>query len=64
MPGYPVVPVLAALACLFVMGFLTIGTWLRFFVWMAIGLVWYFSYSRTHSREARRASNREVTQEG
>jgi hypothetical protein len=40
---------------LFVMGFLTIGTWLRFFVWMAIGLVWCFSYSRTHSREARRA---------
>jgi amino acid permease len=49
---------------LFVMGFLTIGTWLRFFVWMAIGLVWYFSYSRTHSREARRASTGEVTQEG
>jgi basic amino acid/polyamine antiporter, APA family len=63
-PGYPVVPVLAALTCLFVMGFLTIGTWLRFFIWMAIGLVWYFSYSRTHSREARRASAGEVTQEG
>ena len=58
------VPVLAALTCLFVMGFLTIGTWFRFFVWMAIGLVWYFSYSRTHSREAWRASTGEVTQEG
>jgi len=55
-PGYPVVPILAALVCLFVMGFLTIGTWLRFFVWMAIGLVIYFTYSRTHSREARRES--------
>jgi APA family basic amino acid/polyamine antiporter len=62
-PGYPVVPILAALACLFVMGFLTIGTWLRFFVWMAIGLVWYFAYSRTHSREARRASTGEAAQE-
>jgi APA family basic amino acid/polyamine antiporter len=62
-PGYPVVPILAALACLFVMGFLTIGTWLRFFVWMAIGLVWYFTYSRTHSREARRASGGEAAQE-
>jgi basic amino acid/polyamine antiporter, APA family len=62
-PGYPVVPILAALACLFVMGFLTIGTWLRFFVWMAIGLVWYFAYSRTHSREARRASTEEPAEE-
>lgn len=62
-PGYPVVPILAALACLFVMGFLTVGTWLRFFVWMAIGLIWYFAYSRTHSREARRASVAEAAQE-
>jgi APA family basic amino acid/polyamine antiporter len=45
------------------MGFLTIGTWLRFLVWMAIGLIWYFAYSRTHSREARRASAGEATQE-
>ncbi|MDQ3864214.1 MAG: amino acid permease [Actinomycetota bacterium] len=52
-PGYPVVPILAALACLFLMGFLTVGTWLRFFVWMAMGLVIYFGYSRTHSRLAR-----------
>jgi len=56
-PGYPVVPVLAALACLFLMGFLTIGTWLRFFVWMAIGLVIYFGYSRSHSRLANEDSS-------
>jgi basic amino acid/polyamine antiporter, APA family len=52
-PGVPVIPILAALSCLFLMGFLTLGTWLRFFVWMAIGLVIYFLYSRTHSRLAR-----------
>jgi APA family basic amino acid/polyamine antiporter len=51
-PGYPVVPILAAISCLFLMGFLTTGTWLRFFVWMAIGLVIYFGYSRSHSRLA------------
>jgi basic amino acid/polyamine antiporter, APA family len=62
-PGYPVVPILAALSCFLLMGFLTLGTWLRFFVWMAIGLVWYFAYSRTHSREARRASSGEAAQE-
>jgi APA family basic amino acid/polyamine antiporter len=62
-PGYPVVPILAAIVCLFIMGFLTIGTWVRFMVWMAIGLIWYFAYSRTHSRQARRESVGEAAQE-
>jgi APA family basic amino acid/polyamine antiporter len=55
-PGYPVVPILAALSCLFLMGFLTGGTWVRFFVWMALGIVFYFVYSRSHSRLAREES--------
>jgi basic amino acid/polyamine antiporter, APA family len=62
-PGYPVVPILAVLSCLFLMGFLTLGTWVRFFVWMAIGLVIYFGYSRTHSRLARGESVGEVAGE-
>src|ERR671913_57811 len=60
-PGYPVVPILAALSCLFLMGFLTTGTWLRFFVWMAIGLVIYFGYSRSHSRLANEETSEEVS---
>jgi APA family basic amino acid/polyamine antiporter len=56
-PGYPVVPILAAISCFGLMGFLTAGTWVRFFVWMAIGLVVYFSYSRSHSRLAREDSS-------
>ena len=56
-PGYPVVPILAALSCLFLMGFLTLGTWVRFLVWMAIGLVIYFGYSRSHSRLANEDSS-------
>src|SRR5919106_28971 len=56
-PGYPVVPILAALSCLFLMGFLTTGTWVRFLVWMAIGLVIYFGYSRSHSRLANEESS-------
>ena len=60
MPGYPVVPILAALACLFLMGFLILGTWVRFLVWMAIGLLVYFGYSRTHSRLARAALGRRL----
>src|SRR5919107_4309346 len=62
-PGYPVVPILGALACFFLMGFLTLGTWARFLIWMAVGMVIYFAYSRTHSREARRASAGEAAQE-
>jgi APA family basic amino acid/polyamine antiporter len=52
-PFVPALPIAAALLCLFVMGFLTIGTWLRFLVWMGIGIIIYFAYSRTHSRLAR-----------
>jgi APA family basic amino acid/polyamine antiporter len=56
-PLVPYVPVAAALICLFVMGFLTIGTWLRFLIWMALGLVVYFGYSRSHSRLAQEDSS-------
>ena len=62
-PGYPVVPILSAILCFLLMGFLTAGTWLRFFVWMAIGLVIYFTYSRSHSRLARGESAGEAAQE-
>jgi APA family basic amino acid/polyamine antiporter len=55
-PFVPALPIAAALLCVFVMGFLTIGTWLRFLVWMGLGLVIYFAYSRTHSRLAREES--------
>src|SRR5919112_110666 len=59
-PGYPVVPILSVIACVFLMGFLTIGTWGRFLIWMAIGLVIYFGYSRSHSRLARGETNEEA----
>jgi APA family basic amino acid/polyamine antiporter len=49
-PGVPVVPVLAILASLYLMLNLPTATWIRFFVWMAIGLVVYFGYSAGHSR--------------
>ena len=52
-PLVPAVPIAAAALCLFVMGFLTIGTWVRFLGWMALGIVFYFLYSRGHSRLGR-----------
>jgi basic amino acid/polyamine antiporter, APA family len=62
-PGYPVVPILSALLCFLLMGFLTAGTWVRFFIWMAIGLVIYFGYSRSHSRLANENSSAGTSQE-
>ena len=53
-PGVPVVPVLGVLACGWLMLNLPVETWLRFLVWMAIGLVIYLTYGRRHSRFAER----------
>jgi basic amino acid/polyamine antiporter, APA family len=49
-PGVPVVPVLAVLAAFYLMLNLPGATWIRFFVWMAIGFVVYFAYGARHSR--------------
>jgi APA family basic amino acid/polyamine antiporter len=51
-PGVPVVPVLAALTALYLMLNLPAATWVRFLVWMAVGLVVYFVHGARHSRLA------------
>lgn len=50
MPINPVLPTLGALSCAALMAFLPIMTWYRFVLWLAVGLVIYFSYSIHHSR--------------
>ncbi|HZA81022.1 MAG TPA: amino acid permease [Actinomycetes bacterium] len=52
-PWVPVVPILAVVACVFLMLNLGTLTWWRFLVWMAIGLVLYFLYGSRRSRLAR-----------
>ncbi len=47
-PLVPLVPVLGILMCLTLMCYLPAITWAGFFIWLAIGLVIYFGYSRRH----------------
>ncbi|MBZ4018939.1 amino acid permease [Streptomyces purpurogeneiscleroticus] len=53
-PLVPLVPVLSVMASLWLMINLTAETWLRFAIWMAVGLAFYFVYGRSHSRMGRR----------
>lgn len=48
-PGVPLVPILAAGLCLFLMIFLQATTWIAFLIWMAVGLAIYFGYARRRS---------------
>ncbi|TWF82392.1 amino acid/polyamine/organocation transporter (APC superfamily) [Pseudonocardia hierapolitana] len=51
-PGYPVTPILSVLGCLWVISNLRPITVAVFGIWVAIVLVWYFTYGIRHSRLA------------
>ncbi|EZP29657.1 amino acid permease [Microbacterium oleivorans] len=52
-PLSPWLPAVSAAVCIYLMLNLTVETWLRFLIWLAIGFVIYFAYSRRHSRLAK-----------
>jgi len=52
-PGMPWVPVVGTLICLYLMSGLPLPTWIRLFVWLAIGLTIYFSYGRLRAAAIR-----------
>ena len=58
-PWVPVLPIVSALFCLYLMLNLPLLTWLRFGLWMAIGASIYFLYSVRHSRVRRLGLDRE-----
>jgi APA family basic amino acid/polyamine antiporter len=45
-----IIPVLGVLSTGLLMAFVSAVTWERFLIWLAIGLVIYFTYSRFHSK--------------
>jgi APA family basic amino acid/polyamine antiporter len=51
-PFVPVFPIISVLLCGGLMTGLTVITWLRFFIWLGLGLIIYFSFSRRHSEFA------------
>lgn len=49
-PWVPFVPIMSIICCIFLLINLKPVTWIRFVVWLAIGMVVYFSYSVKHSQ--------------
>ena len=63
-PFGPVFPVLGIVSCLYLMLSLAVLTWVRFLVWLNIGMVIYWFYGRTHSplRDAAEGARRSTTE--
>jgi APA family basic amino acid/polyamine antiporter len=58
-PFVPVLPIVAAIACFILILQLNDLTKLRFVVWLALGLIVYFAYSRSHSTERGKSDTEE-----
>lgn len=52
-PWVPAVPIAGILVCFAMMASLGVDNWLRLIVWLVIGLIIYFTYSRHHSHLAK-----------
>jgi basic amino acid/polyamine antiporter, APA family len=55
-PFVPLVPIGGIVVCLAMMISLGSDTWIRLLVWLGIGMLIFFGFSRTHSRAARKAA--------
>ena len=59
-PFSPVLPLLSALICGYLMLTLPVETWIRFLIWMAAGFLIYFLYGHRNARLSGRAKEGEV----
>ncbi|CAH0419197.1 amino acid permease [Periweissella ghanensis] len=48
--GAPITPLIAIAFCIVLIGGLSWETWLRFIIWLALGLAVYFGFSHRHSQ--------------
>lgn len=55
-PGMPLVPIVGTMICLYLMSGLPLATWIRLFIWLAIGLAIYFLYGRFRAAAVRSQS--------
>jgi amino acid transporter len=53
-PLVPLFPLISVILCFGLMTGLTVITWIRFFVWLGLGLIIYFLYSRHRSEFAKK----------
>lgn len=53
MRRYSLIPLLGVLSCLYLLSTLGIVNWVRFLVWLAVGLLIYLAYGRKNSKLAR-----------
>lgn len=49
-PLFPVLPIVSFFACLFLISQLSIHTWIACGIWFVVGLIFYLSYGRKHSK--------------
>jgi basic amino acid/polyamine antiporter, APA family len=59
-PWVPVTPIISILTCLYLMLQLPRITWIRFVVWLILGLILYFAYGVRHSRLGNPKEKRET----
>ncbi len=58
--NYSLIPVLGLLSCLYLMAQESHTNWLRFLLWLGIGLIIYFAYGYRHSKLGKRAHDRHL----
>ena len=60
-----ILPIVSAVFCVGLMTNLALETWLRFLVWLVVGLGIYLFYGRTHSKlETKAAASEDATPVG